>query len=163
MTRHPGRAAVAIICGLLVSANAAAIELPAKKVGLWETSSLSSRQPGTPVRVQMCFAAETDHELSARAEASLKKMGCTSVPLQFVGGSYVYDSTCKIAGRTMKTHSVISYPAGGTIHGFTTMDTGDGAPATMTSDSKWIGACKPGQKPGEGEIMNMGDFQKRHP
>ena len=164
MTPYSRRQATAFaIVTLIASANALAIELPAKKIGLWETSSLSSRQPGVPVRVQMCFAAGTDHELSLRAEASLKKMGCTAIPLQYVGGNYVYDSTCKLGAHTMKTHSVISYPSGGTIHGYTTMDMGDGAPpATMTSDTKWISACKPGQKPGEGEIMNMDDFKKSH-
>lgn len=146
---------------LLSTTSVLAVELPAKKVGLWETSSLSSRHPGMPVRVQMCFEANTDHELSLRADASLKKMGCSAIPLQLVGGNYVYDSTCKLGAHTMKTHSVISYPSDGTIHGATTIDMGAGAPPdTMTSDSKWIGACKPGQKPGEGEIMNMSEFSK---
>jgi hypothetical protein len=156
--RAIGLAAIAV----LFATNALAVELPAKRVGLWETSSLSSRHPGTPVRVQMCFEAGTDHELMAKADASLKKMGCTAIPLQVVGGNYVYDSTCKLGANTMKTHSVISYPTDGTIHGMTTMDMGNGSPPdTMTSDSKWISACKPGQKPGEGEIMNMGDFGKQ--
>ena len=160
MSRSFARTTALAAVALLSTALVQAVELPAKKVGLWETSSLSSRHPGVPVRVQMCFEAGTDHELSARADASLKKMGCTAIPLQFVGGNYVYDSTCKLGAKTMKTHSVISYPSGGTIHGETTMDMGDGTPAsTMTSDSKWISACKPGQKPGEGEIMNMDDFR----
>jgi hypothetical protein len=150
-----------VLVAMLVAANASAVELPAKKVGLWETSSLSSAHPGTPVRVQMCFDADTDHQLSLKADASLKKMGCAAAPVQFVGGNYIYDSTCKLGARTMRTHSVISYPSGGSIHGLTTMNMGDGAPpTTMTSDSKWIGVCKPGQKPGEGEIMNMADFSR---
>jgi hypothetical protein len=155
------RTMLLVTVALFFAGTVSAIELPAKRVGLWETSSLSSQHPGMPVRVQMCFEAGTDHELSARADAALKKMGCSAVPLQYVGGNYVYDSTCKIGAHEMKTHSVISYPSGGGIHGLTTMDMGDGAPpSTMTSDSKWISACKPGQKPGEGEIMNMGDFRK---
>lgn len=155
-----GTTALATIV-LLSATSVLAVELPARKVGLWETSSLSSHQPGMPVRVQMCFEAGTEHELSVRAEASLKKMGCHSNPLQFVGGNYIYDSTCKLGANTMKTHSIISYSRDGTTHGETTMDMGDGAsPSTMSSDSKWIGACKPGQKPGQGEIMNMDEFRK---
>lgn len=161
MTHKPSIRIAVLATGLLAVGSLPALELPPKKVGLWETSSLSSRHPGTAVRVQMCFAAGTDRELNAQAEASLKKMGCSSVPLRYLDGSYVYDSTCKLGPNTMTTHSVISYPADGTIHGLTTMDTtGGGGRSTMTSDSKWIGPCRSDQKPGEGEIMNMDQFRK---
>ena len=109
----------------------------------------------------MCVDTGTDHEISVKSDAALKKMGCNASGLEYLSGSYVYDSTCKIGANTMKTHSVVSYPSVGAIHSVTTVDMGGGAPpSTMTSDSKWIAACKPGQKPGEGEIMNMGDFRK---
>ena len=54
----------------------------------------------------------------------------------------------------MKTHSVLSYPDAAAIHSVTTVDRGDGGTAiTNTSDTRWMGPCKPGQQPGDREVM----------
>ena len=146
---------------LLAVSSAWALELPPMKQGLWETASTSSLRPALTARTQVCYGAGTERELRAKAEAALKQYQCVMPGYQQSGDSYVYESACTIGGHTLTTRSVLTYQGDSSIHGVTTSDPGDGKPPhTNTGDSRWIGDCKPGQKPGDSEFLNKDEMMR---
>ena len=146
---------------MLSAASVWAVELPPMKLGLWETASTSSLRPALVVRTQVCYGAGTERELMATAEAALKPYQCVTPGYQQSGDSYVYESTCTIEEHKLTTRSVLTYQGDNSIHGVTTSDSGDGKPPhTNTGDSHWIGACKPGQKPGDLEFLNKDEMMR---
>jgi hypothetical protein len=113
--------------------------------------------------MQQCVGEDTDRAAMAKAEATWLKMGCPKSEPQKLGAAYSYDSSCKLGASTMKTHSVLTYPSDASIHSVTTVDSGDGTAAvTNTSDARWLGPCKPGQKPGDHQVMNLDELTKPH-
>ena len=153
--------AIFVGLALLSASSVQAVELPPMKLGLWETASTSSLRPALTARTQVCYGAGTERELRAKAEAALKQYQCVTPGYQQSGDSYVYESACTIGGHKLTTRSVLTYQGDSSIHSVTTSDPGDGKPPhTMTSDSKWIGACKPGQKPGDGELLNKDELMR---
>jgi hypothetical protein len=146
---------------LLAASSAWALELPPMKQGLWETASTSSLRPDLTARMQLCYGAGTEHELMAKGEAALKQYDCVTPGFQRSGNSYVYESACTIGGHKLTTRSVLTYQGDDVIHGVTTSDSGDGKPAHInTSDSHWVGACRPGQKAGDSEFLNRDEMMR---
>ena len=146
---------------LMSAASVGAVELPPMKLGLWESASTSSLRPDLTARTQVCYGTGTEHELMAKGEAALKQYECVTPGFQQSGDSYVYESACTIGGHKLTTRSVLTYQRDGVIHGVTTSDSGDGKPAHInTSDSRWVGACKPGQKAGDSEFLNKDEMMR---
>ncbi len=150
------RARVSImLAAMLCASSVAAVELPASKLGLWETTSITSLHPGPAMRTQICFGAGTEREFWAKGQDGLKNYSCKSPGMQRSGDSYVYENACTIGGHIMTWRSVMTYQGDESVHSVTTTDSGDGGRRhTNTSDMRWLGACKPGQKPGDSEVMN---------
>jgi hypothetical protein len=154
--------AVLAAAGLLSATSVWAVDLPARKLGLWETASTSSLYPARTARTQTCFGADTERDLIALGETSMKQRACKTSGLQRSGDAYVYESSCAIGGHTMTTRTVMTYQGDTSNRSVTTMDSGDGKPPhTNTSDSHWLGDCKPGQKPGDRELMNQQEVMQR--
>jgi hypothetical protein len=146
---------------LMSAAGIRAVELPPMKLGLWENASTSSLRPTLTARMQVCYGAGTERELLATAEAALKQYQCHTPEIQRLGDSYVYESACVIGGQTLTTRSVLTYQGDSSIHSVTTSDPGDGTPVhTLTGDSRWIGPCKQGQKPGDSEFLNRDEMMR---
>ena len=146
---------------MLSAASVWAVELPPMKLGLWETASISSLRPAFTARTQVCYGADTERELREKGEAALKQYQCVTPGYQRSGDSYVYESACTIEEHKLTTRSVLTYQGDNSIHGVTTSDSGDGKPPhTMTGDSRWIGACKPSQKPGDTEFLNQDEMMR---
>jgi len=144
-----------MLTAILCASSVGAVELPPSKLGLWETTSTTSLHPGPAMRTQICFGAGTEREFREKGEDALKKYPCKSPGMQRSGDSYVYENACTIGGHIMTWHSVLTYQGDESVHSVTTTDSGDGGPRhTNTSDMRWLGAYKPGQKPGDSEVMN---------
>ena len=83
---------------------------------------------------------------------------------------YVSDSVCGMAGVTVTSHAEITgdFNSAYTVKSTSHTEGGvGGAPrdSTTTIEAKWLGACKPDQKPGDimmpgGMKMNIKDMQK---
>ncbi len=145
----------AMLAAMLWTSSVGAVELPPSKLGLWETTSTMSLHPGPAMRTQICFGEGTEREFWTKGQDALKNYSCKSPGMQRSGDSYVYENACTISAHTMTWRSVMTYQGDASVHSVTTTDSGDGKPPhTMTSDMRWLGACKPGQKPGDSEIMN---------
>ncbi len=167
--RHPLRALSTAALTLLAIAPAmspaGALDLPARKAGLWEVKMAFEGRNLPPQVVQQCIDAASDKMMSAFG-GNLRQDMCSKQDVQKVGNTLVVDSVCQIGGMTMTSHGVVSgdfnssYPAI------------PGAPAegksNTTIEAKWLSACKPDQKPGDmimadGRKINIVDMQNMMP
>jgi hypothetical protein len=149
--------------------GAAADELPVRKPGLWEmkivkTGSSSSLPDMT---MQHCTDESTDKDMSNMVSPMAKQI-CSKQDVSKTATGYVSDSVCSVAGVSMTSHSDITgdFNSGYTVK--TTAHTeraGKPLDTVTTIEAKWLGACKPDQKPGDivmpgGFKMNVKDAEK---
>lgn len=71
------------------------------------------------------------------------KQNCSKYEKREEGGKWVVDSTCTFAGTKVTGHTVTTVDGDAALH----------TTGTTNADSRWIGACKPGQKPGMPMMM----------
>ncbi len=167
------RLILAAIATLVPLAPASAIDLPARKPGLWELTMTFEGRNLPPRVTQNCIDAQTDAMMNAAGNEMSSGM-CSKQDVQKTGGTIVTDSVCKIGNATVTTHGVIS----GDFNSAYTVKSAskrEGAPmpgmpangeTKMTIEAKWLGACRPDQKPGDmimgnGMKINIRDMQQR--
>jgi hypothetical protein len=149
--------------------EAAAVEMPVRKAGLWEMKMLRTGSPMPEMTMQHCTDETTDKEMSTGLSPTAKDV-CSKQDLQKTATGYVADSVCSVGGVSMTSHSDITgdYNSAYTVK---TTSHREGGPAgvprdtTITIEAKWLGACKPDQKPGDivmpgGLKLNIKDAQK---
>jgi hypothetical protein len=154
---------------LLPVLDAGAVEMPTRKAGLWEMKILGSGSQSPGMTMQHCTDETTDKEMSTTFSPMAKEM-CSKQDTQKTATGYVTDSVCKVGPMSITSHSETTgdfnsaYTVKSTSHN-------EGGPAGVPSDStttveaKWLGACKPDQKPGDivmpgGIKMNVKDMEK---
>src|SRR6267154_4997765 len=158
-----------VLLALLPVNEAAAVELPVRKAGLWEMKVLRTGSPAPDMTMQYCTAATTDKEMST-AFSPVGKDVCSKQDIQKTATGYVSDSVCGIAGMSITSHAEITgdFNSGYTVKSTSHSERGPtGAPrdSTTTIEAKWLGACKPDQKAGDimmpgGMKMNVKDMEK---
>ena len=161
----------ALLFGLLASLpvhGARADELPIRKAGLWEMKVVRAGSTGD-MTMQQCTDETTDKEMSTALSPMAKDI-CSKKDITKTATGYVSDSVCGVAGISVTSHAEIigdfnsAYTMKSTAHS-------EGGPAATTGDhvttieAKWLGACKPDQKPGDfvmpgGMKMNIHDMDK---
>jgi hypothetical protein len=154
---------------LLPVLGARAIEMPIRKAGLWEMKVVRTGSPTPEMTMQHCTDESTDKEMSTTFSPMAKEM-CSKQDVQKTATGYVSDSICKVGAMSITSHSDI---VGDLNSGYTVKSTShhEGGPASVPADStttveaKWLGACKPDQKPGDivlpgGMKMNVKDMEK---
>jgi hypothetical protein len=150
--------------------EARAVELPVRKAGLWEMKTLRTGSPMPEMTIQHCTDAATDKEMSSSFSPALKEM-CSKQDIQKTATGYVTDSVCNVAGMTITSHAEISgdfnsaYTVKSTSHSERASAATVPRDSTTTIEAKWLGACKPDQKPGDivmpgGIKMNITDMGK---
>jgi Protein of unknown function (DUF3617) len=160
--------AVALSLAAAVPASdAAAVELPLRKAGLWEMKMLRTGSPIPDMTMQHCTDAATDKQMSTSFQPG--KEACARQDIQKTATGYVSDSVCTVAGMTVTSHAEITgdfnsaYTVKSTAHseraGAAARD------STTTIEAKWLGACKADQKPGDimmpgGMKMNILELDK---
>jgi hypothetical protein len=156
---------------ILYAAPAAALDLPTRKPGLWEikmTPMLSETAMLPPVTAEHCIDAETDRLMNITGGSMQPEM-CSKQDVQKEGSTFVANSVCEMGPMKMRWRAVLSGDFNSAYTVKTTMKQ-DGKPVqgipaedAMTIDAKWIGACKPDQKPGDmimaGRKTNVRDLQ----
>ena len=158
-------------CGLaLLAAPAArADEMPIRKPGLWEMRTVKTNSMLPAMTMQHCTDETTDKEMST-AFAPMSKEVCSRRDFQKTATGYVSDSVCSVGGMSMTSHSDITgdFNSAYTVKTTSHSEHGPtGLPhdSAMTIEAKWLGACKPDQKPGDivmpgGFKMNVKDAEK---
>ncbi len=156
----------------IAAAPALALDLPARKVGLWDIKMTFEGRSTPPQAMQQCIDAETD-KLMNSVGGSMRQDMCSKQDVQRVGNTIVIDSVCQVGPMTMTSHGVITgdFNSAYTVKVTSTRAGGPptpGMPAdgttNMTLDAKWAGACKPDQRPGDmimadGRKINIRDLQ----
>jgi hypothetical protein len=154
---------------LLPAYHACADELPIRKAGLWEMKVMRTGSPMPDMTMRHCTDESTDKEMST-AFSPMSKEVCSKKDVQKTATGFVSDSVCGLAGVSISSHSEIvgdfnsAYTVKTTSHS-------EGGPAATKGDhetmieAKWLGACKPDQKPGDivmpgGMKINLHDMDK---
>ena len=155
--------------GLLFVAPVAADEMPARRAGLWEVKMTMEGFGMPPLTSHQCIDAETDQMMNTIGSMVSPGM-CSKQDVKQVGGTFVVNSVCNIAGVTTTSHGVVTgdFNAAYTVK-VTSKREGSSRHAgpsetSMRVAAKWTGPCKADQKPGDiimpfGIKVNMKDLQ----
>lgn len=156
-----------LISLLLFTVQTRADELPSRKAGLWEVRQIIGNAKGSPLVIKQCIDAATDRMLQSSTGPYSADL-CPTRSVQKSSDGMTIDSTCTIAGKTAKTHAVIS-GSFDSAYTMTITSQGEGMPGndiTLSLDAKWLGPCGADQKPGDlvmgnGMKINILDAQKQ--
>jgi hypothetical protein len=172
MTRHVSfectLGGAVLFLALLAPLEADAVELPTRKAGLWEMKVVRSGSAVPDMTMQHCTDATTDQQMSTSFSPS--KDTCSKQDIQKTATGYVSDSVCGVGGMTITSHAEITgdFNSAYTVKSTSHSERGPSAvprDSTTTIEAKWLGACKPDQKPGDilmpgGMKMNILDLDK---
>jgi hypothetical protein len=150
-------------------AIAASTDLPPLKPGLWEVVRSTSLQTDKKHTTTMCLDAEMQAKMQDFGMGVAKDM-CSQTDRHMEGNRLLVTATCKLGESTMKSQSVMTFVSGTSYH--TEMSASYDPPfMNMTQskgsmDGKWLGACKPGQQPGDitlenGQTINLKAMMKK--
>ncbi len=153
-------------CMVAAALPAFAIDFPARKPGLWEIQtggSGDSAGKSAGHTMQQCIDAASDKALREMGQGIGKDL-CSKQELKLESGKLVMDSVCKIGNSTATSHAVMTGDFSSTYrmeskssYNPPLMGRSEG---TAVMQAKWIGPCKPDQRPGDmvmanGMKMNM--------
>jgi Protein of unknown function (DUF3617) len=146
---------------LLPAPDARAVEMPVRKAGLWEMKVVRTGSQLPEMTMQHCTDEATDKDMNTGFAPAAKDV-CSRNDIQKTATGYVTDSACSIAGASVTSHSEVTGDFSSAYTVKTTSHTEHGPSAlppdsTVTIEAKWLGACKPDQKPGD--IMMPGGFK----
>lgn len=151
MSRLPSLSCAALAALLAAPAVAdTPQDMPRRKPGLWEMKTTLVEMGGLTQMLQMCVGANTDDLLYQRGS---KQGGCEQQSWRRDGDRSSFSAVCRIEGSTANIRGSFSGD-------FTTRYSGElystynpplqgMASMTMRQDSRWLGDCQPGQKPGD--------------
>ncbi len=165
------RLALPLVGLIVIATPATALDLPARKPGLWELKMTFEGRSLPPQTMQHCIDAATDKQMNTIGGAMRRDM-CSKQEVQQVGSTIVVDSICKVGAATVTSHGVVSgdFNSAYTVK-VTSKREGAAAPgmpasgeSNMSVEAKWLGACKAGQKPGDiimagGRKINIHDLR----
>jgi hypothetical protein len=148
---------------LILPTLAGAAELPPRKAGLWEqTMTFEGRSKLPPRTMQLCVDAKTDKMLNDKFSGASGD-ACSKRDVKTSGDTITVDSVCNFGAGTTTSHTVVtgSFERAYTMRITSTRQGGPQTPGTtpgqatqMTLEAKWLGACKPDQKPGDVTMAN---------
>jgi hypothetical protein len=154
---------------------ALALDLPARKAGLWEIKMAFEGRNLPAQSMEHCIDAETD-KLMNSIGGNMRQDMCSKQDVQKSGDTIVVDSICKVGPATTTSHAVVTgdFNSAYTVKVTSKREGGPAVPgmaaegtANMTIEAKWLGACKADQKPGDmiiaGRKINIHDMQNMLP
>jgi hypothetical protein len=126
--------------------------------------------PMPEMTMQHCTDENVDKEMNNNISPMAKQV-CAKQDIQKTATGYVSDSVCNVAGITTTSHAEIigDFSSAYTVKSTSHIQGGPagaaGRDTTTTIEAKWVGACKPDQKPGDivmpgGFKMNVKDVGK---
>ena len=164
---------LALIVALVATAGgavAATPDMPKRKSGLWEITVSSDGAKGGQT-MQQCVDEKSD-DLMKNNMAGTEKQSCSKNEFRREGAKLITESVCKMSGSTATTRGVFtgqfdsSYKAD--IKSTYEPPLQGMKESAATMEAKWLGACKPGQKPGDISTpgmpnININDMMKNLP
>jgi hypothetical protein len=153
-----------VVLALLVPSSANALDLPARKAGLWQMTMMFDGGHIPQQSIKQCIDAATDAKMNSLG-GQMQKENCSKQDVQRAGNAIIVDSVCKVGASTSVSHAVVT----GDFNSAYTVKVDSkhegamapGMPASgamkMTVDAKWLGPCAVDQKPGD---MIMGNGMK---
>jgi hypothetical protein len=141
----------------------AASDYPKLKPGLWEMTTASSRTPDAKSKSTLCLDASIQQDVIRMSSGMMASM-CSKSEMNMVGNRFTAEAVCTLGGSTMKSKSVMTMSGDTSYHteAEATFDPPLGGQATSKSviDGRYVGACRPGQKPGDlttpnGQTINI--------
>lgn len=142
----------------LIALPVNAADLPKRKAGLWELKTQMAGMPSVTGPIQVCVDPATDNLLQERAkEKASSNCSVMEVKRESVSRTVVH-SVCKIEHATATTDAVMTgnFDTGyrnemkmryePPLHGMSDV--------RLIQDARWLGPCKPNQKPGEVILPN---------
>ena len=139
-----------------LAGSALAADAPKRKSGLWEINTQMEGMPSMGA-MQQCIDQNTDDLMQQRAKK--ENPDCSVMDVKPQGNKISIHSVCKFEGTTATTDAMF-------IGAFDSAYKGDlktrynppmhgVSESKMTLEAKWLGPCKPGQKPGDVIMPNM--------
>ncbi len=159
-----------VVCLVLSAGSAFADDLPVRKAGLWEMKMVRTGSAMPEMTMQHCTDETVDKEMNNNVSPMAKKV-CAKQDIKKTATGYISDSECNVAGMSTTSHAEITgdfnsaYTVKTSSHAQGGAAGAAGRDTTMTLEAKWMGACKPDQKPGDivmpgGFKMNVRDVDK---
>lgn len=144
----------AIAIGLVAATPAMALDMPARKAGLWELTMdfVGRNLPGQTMK--QCVDAATD-KLMNQAYGGAGKEACARQDVSRAGDTMTIDSVCKFGPATVTSHAVVSgsFDSAYSVDVESSREGGPpmpgGGKSHMKIAAKWLGPCGAGQKPGD--------------
>ena len=142
--------------------HARADDLPIRKAGLWELKMARSGSQLPEMAMQHCTDETTDKEMNNMVSPMAKQI-CSKQDSHKTATGFVTDSVCGVGGASIVSHSEIAgdFNSAYTVTTTSHSDRGGKEPPRDTVskiEAKWLGACKPDQRPGD-IVMPGGGFK----
>ena len=164
------RVAAFLLILLAAGSQAFAEDYPSRRAGHWELTLSLEDGSAAPQVIQQCVDAESDQLLHTFGGLTIAGTTCSSTQRKD-GANLHVDTVCKVDEKitaTLQTVFAGDFNANYTVRATTKVEGEPAAtktpPRTMLIAAKWLGACKPDQKPGDlvlpdGKRMNVIEFR----
>jgi hypothetical protein len=168
-TRITSAVAATLVAVLLGPSMASAADTPKRKSGLWEVRMSAQGMPAGMGPMQTCVDEKSDDLMQQQARAESGK-SCSQNEVKHDGDRVLVHSVCQFGKTTATTDAVFTghFDSGyrGDIKTTYNPPLAGRKDAQMTVEAKWLGPCKPGQKPGDmvvnGMTINPSAAKRRH-
>jgi hypothetical protein len=151
-----------LVLALVSAAPAVALDMPARKAGLWEIRMAFEGRKQLAQVMKHCIDAASDKQMNNFGGPA--QQACSKQDVTKSGGAMTIDSVCKFGDATTTSHAVVtgSFDSAYSMQVTSTRAGGPpipgmapGAATHMTIQAKWLGPCAAGQRPGD-VIMSNG-------
>lgn len=156
---------------LAVASTAPAQEFPKLKSGLWEVNMTTGKREGPPRLTTMCLDDSVQREMYTMSTGMMAGM-CTKHDIKVTGNKVTTIANCDLGITKMQSQAVMTLSGNTSYHteARATFDPPLNGAKESTSiiDGKHVGACKPGQQPGDmtlpgGQTVNVRQLMRSGP
>ena len=145
-------------------------DMPKRKSGLWDLS-FQLGAGAAPMRMQQCVDEKSDDLMQQQSQHQTQAK-CSKHTAEKSGNRIITDSVCKLGETTATTKAVFTGDFTSVYRGEIQSSFNPPMHGMKESkqiiDAKWLGPCKPGQKPGDvmmpgREKINPAEMMKNLP
>lgn len=146
-----------IVASLATAGVAIAQDLPKRKPGLWQQNMTTTGGPMPATSMTMCTDERMDQMLVDQSQGQAQ---CKQQTARREGNAVVIDAVCTHQGTTVRTKGRFSGDFNSSYVGemHSTFEPPKQGIKEMRQkiEARWLGPCKPGQKPGDVFVEGMG-------